>query len=420
VPCLHGLIMVCLVDVRSTTYTISRPVRLLFRRKHGFGEDALLTAFAEALAEYWGEADRQGTIRGSLIDTMIFMYLLEGKSLPQQFRRLLLPGTLLEVARELYNDAMSSQAEPEAFDRILALGPVAEDISMEDSTREAILGLLVRACVRTRRYAEAEAWLETFDRRGYRSVYSLRGFLHRLRGEYAAAIPWYAKALEARIHDLAILHELCICLHRLGRITEIKERLRQAGERTLENVYLLDMRIQIAIGEAQFGEAEELIGILRRNPDERERSYRREAVLVMRRDGDFARAVRILDTSIERLGGAAVEHRSSRAIANAYLKRFADAKRDIETIRRSRHPRAEEIALRLEAHVGLASGDWKTALNTIARFDNKAEPDHLLEADALEQKGNDVRVPMAERQAARERAIVIRSSHRSSSKYDIA
>jgi tetratricopeptide (TPR) repeat protein len=419
VEALYDLILACLVDVVLDAYTISRPVRLIFRRKHGFGDDALLSLFSEALTAYWAQAEQEGAIRGNLIDTMIFMYALEGKSLPQQFRRLLLPGTLLAILRDLYREAVAA-GSGEELDGVIAFSAFAHGMDMEEATKESILGLKVRALARRRRFAEAQEVLQLFDRIGYRSVYSLRGFFHRMKGELSEAVMWYERALEARVHDVAILHELCICLYRLGNIKEIKARLQAAGDRVLDNVYLLDLRIQIATAEGNFTEAFDLIKILRRHEGDRERSSRREAVLLMRRDQNFAGAVELLDRSIARQSGLAMEHRSSRAMANAYLGRFSESKRDIETIRKSKHGRAEEIALRLDAHLSLAAGDWSGALDCVQKFQNMIGADYILQAKAFEQKANDVRVPIEERHEARERTIVLRSQHRSSSEYDIA
>ena len=172
---LDNLILGCLVVVVGDNLMISSAIRQVFRRRYGYGEKGLLEAFSYALDATWTKAQKVGEFRADLFDAFVFMRALEGKSLPEEFRRLLLPSTLREVVAEAYARGRD-QYDSEALRRVVAWGSIAETLNMDETVREEILSTVVRSCIRLGSYGEAEGILKKFDQKGYRSVHFLRGF----------------------------------------------------------------------------------------------------------------------------------------------------------------------------------------------------------------------------------------------------
>jgi hypothetical protein len=107
---LEGLILACLVVVSGSNYAISGPIRMLFRRHYGFGSPELLKEFARILHQAWDKAQSSDEFSLELFDALIYLTALEGKSIPEEFRDLLLPSTLYEILRETYDQGHDDEA----------------------------------------------------------------------------------------------------------------------------------------------------------------------------------------------------------------------------------------------------------------------------------------------------------------------
>jgi len=297
------------------------------------------------------------------VDAFIFMHALEGKSLPKELRNLLLPSTLLEVVRDSYARGWREESG-ELYIQTISWGLSADEMEMDDRTKEAILSLAFRSMMRLRRDSDARDLLRKFDHRNYKSRFSLHGFYHRIRQEFEEAIPHYWKAWELRIHDEALLHELCICLFRTGQLDEIRQLLLTEGARAERNAYLLDLKIQIATVEGDFSEAERLIGLLRAQPDDGGRSVKREAIIALRRDQNPAKAVAILDSGISAGLGGMLDLRAVRCMALSRMTGAESRAREDAQYVASR-PAGIQIAHRLEAHLSLAKQNWPAALASL-------------------------------------------------------
>jgi len=162
---LDNLILGCLVVVVGDNLMISSAIRQVFRRRYGYGEKGLLEAFSYALDATWTKAQKVGEFRADLFDAFVFMRALEGKSLPEEFGRLLLPSTLREVVAEAYARGRD-QYDSEALRRVVAWGSIAETLNMDETVREEILSTVVRSYIRLGSYGEAESILKKFDQKG--------------------------------------------------------------------------------------------------------------------------------------------------------------------------------------------------------------------------------------------------------------
>lgn len=416
---IHNLVNLSLIDFEGRYFHIARPVRLFFRRKHGFGDERLLETLAHVLQSiiYHGDGGEKANI--DAIDTLIFVFVLEGKAVPPAFKKLVVPGTILSVMRDIYQHGNRTQ-DSDQWERVISINSIFEGINLEREARETCLGLVVRSHVRLGQFNEAKRILETFEKYNFRSRFALWGFFERYQNKYLEAIGFYEQALQERVHDMVILHELCICYYKVGNLGEIKRRLERVGSKAKENHFLLDLMIQIATVEGRFPEAERMIDQLRRFDDGYDRADRRLAIMHMKRNNDFHSAIKILDEIIDRREGGSFEFRAVRGIAAARAGRHSLAQRDLEFIKARDARSGSEIATRISIHMFLSRGDWKEALSLLDCVKHMGGADFVLKAEALELKSRDVSIPILARQEAAEQSIVLRQKYRLFSDVDFA
>jgi hypothetical protein len=163
---LNDLILGCLVEVKGSTFSISNPVRSIFRRHFGYGPETLLTRMATTLSEELDAANAKGAVRADLIDAVIFMHALTGKALLKQFRNLLMPSTLETLVRDAYNSGRENES---SYDLAIRWGLFSDDMKMDEGVREEILSSVVRSYIRKEEFTEADDLLKKFDARNYRS-----------------------------------------------------------------------------------------------------------------------------------------------------------------------------------------------------------------------------------------------------------
>lgn len=412
---LDNLILGCLVLVVEDNLMISPAIRQVFRRRYGYGEKGLLEAFSSALDGAWTEAQERGEFRADLFDAFVFMRALEGKSLPEQFRRLLLPSTLREVVREAYARGRDGD-DPEALRRVVTWGSVAENLDMDETVREEILSTVVMARVRLGDYDEAEAMLKRFDQKGYRSVSFLRGFSLRRQGHYEQAIPHLKTALSDRKYRRSTVQELANCYQKMEMRHELAELVSAHEDMVEKSAALFDFHVGALLAENRLPEAQGAIRRLRTMPDDNGRSVCNEARLLMQRDHKYTEAEQILTEIIDKRIGDPVAIRRWRAIAAANAKHFAIARQDIEFIR-SRTGR-QQIAERLDVYFFLTQGDYDRADRLFSQLRDSAH-DGRLQARILEARANDVRTPLAERERLRAQAAELRARNELMSEYDV-
>ena len=311
---LEGLILGCLIIVSGSNYAISGPIRLLFRRNYGFGSPELLKEFARILRDAWERSIRSDEFRIEMFDALIYLTALEGKSIPAEFRDLLLPSTLHDILRETYDQGHDDE---NALRRVAAWGGAVRQMRMDETTREAILSLVVRAHVRLGESAPAEEVLSVFDARGYQSTAFLRGFMLRRSGRFPEAVAQLQEARRIRKNYRSVIQELASCYSAQARWPELTRLIKEEDRVVEASPFLLNTKIGMLLGNRNFSEAEAAISRLRLLPGEDGRADGRYAHLIMKRDRNFGEAERRLTALVERRTRGQVGVRKLRALAAA-------------------------------------------------------------------------------------------------------
>jgi|GEM_PF-2412742 len=409
-----SLILACLVEVSGPNYLISGPVRSLFRRLHGYGSRELMAAFSAVLKSEWEAAAQHDELRAELLDAIAFMAAIEGGTLPAEFKSLLLPSTLQGLVRDTYD---RGHDDPEALGRVVAWGTPAQTMKMDETTREEILSYVVRAQARLGDEAGAEALLDFFDHRQYRSRFYLRAFYVRLhKNDPKSAIPLLLEARKVRKYLGQVVGDLGRAYQRLGMWGALRELVRNEEAYIGRNPVLLDVHIGMLIAEGDFDRAEQSIRTLGSLDRQEAYAQGRTAMLMMRRDQNFSGAKTLLTDLLQRGVGAQAYIRMLRAIAAASEGDATTAREDAEYLK-SRGVKHGIHAI--EARVLLVQGDFDGALSELGQGGSIGPQDELLRARILENRANAVSTPFNDREALRQQATKIRAKNRMLDEYEV-
>lgn len=409
------LILACLVEVSGPNYLIMRPVRYLFRRLHGYGSPELIKIFSSALRAEWERARENNELRADLLDALTYMTAIEGGSLPDELRQLLLPSTLQEVIHDTYDQG---HEDPDSLKRVVDWGLVAIDWKMDETTREEILSYVIRAMVRLKDYAEADKLLKLFESRRYRSYYYLRAFYarHHDGNNTYEIIDFLKKAKEIGKYAKQVVGDLARIYQRMGEWRLLHDLIKDQDRYISRNPVLLDVKIGMLIAQGDFAEAQRLINVLNSIPRQEVYAEGRRAMLLMRQDQDFRSAKRILTDLINKNATPQSYLRRLRAIAAASDHDIALARSDVAFLR----ARGEGLGLSgIDARIKLAEGDLNGAIQLLSNSANSSAPDQLLRARILEAKANHPNTPFSDRMSLLDEATVIRSKNRMLDEYEL-
>jgi len=409
-----SLILACLVEVSGPNYVISGPVRSLFRRLHGYGSRELMVAFSAVLKSEWDAATEQDELRAELLDAIAFMAAIEGGTLPPEFKNLLLPSTLQAVVRDTYD---RGHDDPEALKRVVSWGASAQTMKMDETTREEILSYVVRAQTRLGEEVDAEALLDFFDQRQYRSRFYLRAFYVRLhQNDPQAAIPLLLEARKVRKYLGQVVGDLGRVYQRLGRWGPLRELVKEEADYIGRNPVLLDVHIGMLIAEGDFEGAERAIRTLGSLDRQEAYAQGRTAMLMMRREQNFAGAKALLTGLLQRGIGAQAYVRKLRAIAAASEGDALTAREDAEFLK----SRGVKHGFNgIEARILLAQGDFDGALRELAKDGSATAQEELLRARILEVRANAPSTPFGDRDGLRRQATEIRTKNRMLDEYEV-
>jgi predicted Zn-dependent protease len=183
--------------------------------------------------------------------------------------------------------------------QVIQWGIAAQEMNMDEATREQILSLVVRARVRLREWEAAEELLTIFAGRGYRSTAELKGFLYRKSNRLRDAVSSFREALRIRPRSRSNIQELATCYARLGETEKLEELTKDNADIVSGNAILLDFKIGILVSRGNFREAESAIKTLSSLPENEGRSLIRQSQIIMQRDRDFRKAYDILTGMLE-------------------------------------------------------------------------------------------------------------------------
>jgi hypothetical protein len=401
---LNDLILGCLVEAKGASFSITGAVRAIFRRHFGYGPDALLNRLATILTQQMAEADAAGAVRTDLVDAIIFMYVLTGNAMPPQFRRLLLPSTLEALVRDAYNSGRENEL---SYDLAIKWGLVAENMKMEEAVREEILSSVVRAYIRKEEFSEADNLLEVFDKRDYRSRFFLRGFRHMKEGDPKVAIPFLVSATKERRYRGSATNQLGIAYFQTGNISKLEDLLKSSGKAVERSAFLLDLRAQLHTAENDYAAAERDIETLARLPEDSGRSLKRRAIILAKRDKDFAGAVGLMSGLINSVKGSAIPLHFLRGLLAAKGADRPIAMAEAEFVRANARKSGNTHYFKIVARLAVAERNWKSALEALDQLPHEQVPDRFLRADALRLKADDPTVGLADRESARAEAVRI-------------
>ncbi len=409
------LITACLVQITGPNYSISAPIRGMFRRKHGYGSIELRQSFADQLRRAWEEAVGNDELKTELFDAFVYMTALEGGSLPKEFSGLLLASTLQDVVREAYDRRHNDE---NALHRAVTWGLPAKQMRMDETTREEILSYVLRSQVRLQRIPEARETLSFMQKKGYRSVAYLEAFMLRLSGgDLAQAVVLLRKARQVKKYMNSVVADLAICLKLLGRWTELNQLLEEESNRVGRNPVLLDIKIGILVAAGNFRGAEDQIEKLRAMPFDDGRADSRYATILMNRDREFSQAQELLTDVLNRHTRGALSVRRLRALAAARGGNIADAQADADYLRD--RPGGKDAYHRLQAEIKLAQHDYAGAEAERRKIGFETAQDRLLRARILEAEASDPMTPLSVRKSLGAEAAMIRATNKSVDEYDI-
>ena len=409
-----SLALSCLLTVSGANYTISSPIRSMFRRLHGYGSTTLQKSTTKALQTEWQRRTAADEFPTELFDAFVYMISLEGGSLPPEMRSLLLASTLQEVVKDSYDNGHEDDA---IMRRVVTWGFPAKSMKMDETVREEILSYVVRAQTRLQDHAGANELLDFFDSKGYRSAYYLRAFyIRHTGGDLKTAIGLLQKARGIRKYQRRVINDLALCYQKLGWWKEL-EQLMSEEDNIDANQEILDIKVALLLSRNRYPEAEDAIRKLRGLPREGGRADSRYAMLIMKRDNNFSEAKRLLTEALHKSSGGKLAIRRLRAIAAVGDGDFGLAKQDIEFLR----PRAagEDTALRIEARIADAKHLYADAEALLDRVKSVTGQDHLLRARILDHRAHDTREGLAERAAYAKRAEALRVAHRAHNEFEV-
>ncbi len=412
-----SLALSCLMVVSGPNYAISGPIRSMFRRLHGFGSKELQEHLARTLESEWRQSTAIDEFPTEIFDALVFMLALEGASFPAELQRLLLPATLHGVVKDTYD---GGHDDDDAMRRVVALGLPAQGMRMQridETTREEILSFVVRAQTRLQDHQGAKALLKFFDERGYRSAFYLRAFyIRQTGGDLTKAVELLKQAREVRKYSRRVIGDLALCYQRLGRWKDLNELIAEEAQ-LQDDPVLMDLQIGQLIAAGKIVQAENAIVKLKAQPRDSGRSESRTAQILMRRDQNYGEAKRLLTSLLQRASGGRIAVRRLRAIAAVEDGDLETAARDVEFLRsRANGP---DTALRIEARMLNKQERYTEAEAKLEAITSVVAADHLLRARILDNRGNDVREGLADRNTFHKKASELRAKYGDHSEFDL-
>ncbi|MGO8914897.1 MAG: tetratricopeptide repeat protein [Stellaceae bacterium] len=395
-----------LVNLSETYYAIAAPVRYTFRQLHGFGYETA----RKAIADYYRLRLASGTDIGSeLVDSALFVISLEKGAVPEEFRNILSPSTVLRIAQELYRDGRANN-KSELFARVVSLTTMAKSMKTERDIAAALAVVRIRSLLKLKKFQEADVELRSLEADGSRQAILLRAQYFRHLEKWRDAINWFERCLSSGLNTDAIIHEYCTCLRKMGEFKKIGQILEKFSTRTERNVFLLDLRAAFQLGNEDFLGADKTIKKMRAHLDDNFMSWTREGILIARSTQDYPRAEQVLtegiDRAIRETGRAPGELYSTRCVLRCKMKLVPAAIEDSASVRQT-HRNAEQVCQRLQVHILAAKGEYDEALAAIEAIPNRTSLDLILKRDVLLLIVNDIALPGFKREAAQKQLSVV-------------
>jgi tetratricopeptide (TPR) repeat protein len=277
-----------------------------------------------------------------------------------------------------------------------------------------VLAIMFKALVKLERWGDAEQMLARIKATGNRQYWFLKGFLHRRRREYDQARLAYEQAFEAGDNGFALHRDYADVLHRLGRLSDATEQIRNLLARGTENVFVLDLALRIYADSLKRNEdvgmtAEEVEKYLheldRFDIDRRFINHRRATILAAQ--GQIVDAIEYADAACIS-DPQSFEAFSLRVGLLVEAGRLRDAESALQELN-ARFKIGQDVQLGLAIKLECSRGDWRRALAIWNRLHDRERPVHqvlLLGIKRLQAADKDL--SLAERNSADAKASEIR------------
>jgi len=401
---IEDLVSGSLVNYFSGNYSISGPVRLVFRQMYGVGDEKIIAEVGEEISNLIKEEENFKT---DMIETVAFLFNLHGKNLPSTIERVVSPSAMLQTARELYRVGRDKPGNAE-YERCVTLCDAALQTTDEPAIISDLMIVQSRSLLRMRRFEQADIVIKNIEKRFAHRSSTIRAQYYRLKGDHSAAIPLYAAIIQSGTNDDAVIHEYCICLRETGAFEKVKETIGRFSGRVEKNIYLLDMKASLEIGAGDFRRADKTISVMRKLPDSREAAARKEAILLCKETGNYPAAAKLIGDAIRRLTdggkGALGDLYATRCVIYSKLSQPDAARRDLAMVKGT-HRQSEFVSARLAIYVMMADGENLKALNTFDALQNKTRLDNSLRRDILARLADDKNLLISDRSKFRDQYI---------------
>ncbi|MDI3233529.1 TIR domain-containing protein [Exiguobacterium antarcticum] len=264
------------VDHQNNRYTLSAPLKESVRRiwkslnKKDYKDAAMI------LKKIYWKKDEIPSI--SILETLIFCLLrAEEISDLKEFSSVILPSTILKVAKSSYRD--------KEWQKTIELSKKALELNYElDEARVLIFKSQVRE------NEKSDEILNELRKRNYTDYYALKGFRDLKRKKYTQAIESYKKAITKGIKSVVVYREIAECYYWLKDFNSAMKYIDIITKRQKRpNSFVYDLAAKIAIENKDFEKAQEYISILE-TVDRVENVYHRKASLLSKQ-GNFNEAI---------------------------------------------------------------------------------------------------------------------------------
>ena len=415
--CIENLVSNSLANYYGGNYSISGPVRLVFRQMYGIGDEDIIVQVSDILSGMIGDPKN---LKSDTVETVAFLLNIGGKSIPSTLERIISPSAMLQTARELYRLGRDKPGNTE-HERCVTLCDAALQITDEAPIKLELMMVQSRALMRMKQFEKADAVIKTLEREFTFHSGVIRAQYFRYKREYNSAIPIYSSVIQSGINDDAVIHEYCICLREVGQFERVRDVIEEYSRRVDKNVYLLDMKASLEIGAGKFRDAEQTISKMRKLPDRNETAARKEAILVCKETQNYPKAIDVIGEAIRHIPSdnrsALGDLYATRCVIYSKLGHADLARKDLVFVR-STHRQADFVAARLSIYIQLAEGRNLEALTAFEKLENKTRLDSSLRRDILARLSEDKSLLISERSSFREQYITSSLDRTSFTEFD--
>jgi hypothetical protein len=393
-PMLRNLIERSLVVMVGDSYCLSSPIRSAVENVKGNLDGATYRGICGKLTKaFWEGPDAAPSIE--IVDATLHAAARAGDVELAPYADLFRVSTLHKLARECYH-RREWQRSLDYVERAARMAPASREI------RE----LYFRALLRLERWDDARKKLSEIEDSGSRNFFYLKGFFHRVRGEFKQAVDAFESAELTGMQSAALSRDLADCLHRQGNDKAAFRRIESARKRDPANIFVLDLYVRICLANKKIGEAELALSELERYDAEEKFIHHRKSTILAARMR-FGEALTEAELAV-RTGKNIFAAYAQRADLLIELGQFGDATKALDELKDRFGQFRKLVQFGLKCKLLIRKGDWRQAEIIWGELkSDDPEINNILRRQIFELKAHDPAVPLAERNQARDEAALL-------------